>query len=114
MIFGGKRKAEISGRAGYHSHVIIYDTCIKHLYLYFIQVRHRDFWFFVRSRMTPNKDQFNPFLPQHRIAHFWAILSPCNLCCGILVFIESPKFGRFYENQNSSNGLCAMGSIFIE
>ena len=41
--------------------------------------------------------------------------STCNLCgCGISVFIESPKFGRFYENQNSSNGLCATESIFIE
>jgi hypothetical protein len=25
MIFGGKEKAEISGRAGYNSHVIIYE-----------------------------------------------------------------------------------------
>jgi hypothetical protein len=33
-----------------------------------------------------------PFVSEHnRIAHFWAILSPCNLCCGISVFIESPK-----------------------
>jgi hypothetical protein len=24
MIFGGKGKAEISGRAGYHSHVVMY------------------------------------------------------------------------------------------
>jgi hypothetical protein len=49
--------------------------------------------------------RLKPFVPEHRIAHFWAILSPCYFCCGI---------GRFYENQNSSNGLYAMGSIFIE
>jgi hypothetical protein len=47
---------------------------------------------FVQPHMTdktPNKITLTLLdVPQHRIAHFWAILSPCNLCCGILVFIE--------------------------
>jgi hypothetical protein len=33
----------------------------------------------------------NPFVPENRIAHFWVILSPCNLFCGILV-LWTPKF----------------------
>jgi hypothetical protein len=62
----------------------------------------------VRCHGAHRDSSLNPFVLEHRIAHFWAILSPCNLCGGISVFIESGK------NQNSLNGLCAMGSIFIE
>jgi hypothetical protein len=88
MIFGGKGKAEICGRAGYHSHVIIYDymyqtswqifywihvfiyvyTCIQHL-KYFIYVRYRYFWVFVRSRMTPKKPIFMNFFTGYEFPH---------------------------------------------
>jgi hypothetical protein len=78
------------------------------LYIFLVQQEANAQW----NTVVISKQQWylNPFVPEHRIAHFWAILSLCYLCCGILVFIELPKFGWFYENQNSSNGLCAMGT----
>jgi hypothetical protein len=61
------------------------NTCIKHLDQYFIWVRHHYLMFFVRSRMTPQKNQFMNFLTGYCMnfltglmtSYFWdVILTP--------------------------------------
>jgi hypothetical protein len=52
-------------------HVFIYVyTCIEHLE-YFIYVRYRYFWVFVRSRMTPQKNQFMNFFTGNQFMNFF-------------------------------------------